>query len=129
MPSISQGEMIGIISAQNSIGLAAQNQGLANQTYRHGRILERQGVTDGNQDAVEKGQEMQERGKEMQASTFEHLGEAAESLQDIERIDAEGQTYYGSADHELDVAIGDSIEGSINMEVSVPRQSLIDVAV
>ena len=33
--------MIGIISAQNSIELARQNQGLANQRYLSGRIRER----------------------------------------------------------------------------------------
>ena len=65
MQGISQSLMMGIISTQSNIGLAKQNQALANQTYLSGRIRERQGITDGNQEAIEEGQALQAKGQEM----------------------------------------------------------------
>ncbi|MCL2224178.1 MAG: hypothetical protein FWB96_04315 [Defluviitaleaceae bacterium] len=83
MTGISQGLMMGVISAQNSIRLAEQNQGLANQRYLAGRIRVRQGLTDGNQDMIEEGQRLQAEGKEMEFGTFEQLGNAMRNINDI----------------------------------------------
>ena len=142
--------MIGIISAQNNIDLARQNQGLANQRYLAGRIRERQGLTDGNQDAIEEGQQLQAEGKEMELGTFEHLGNA---MYDMNNINADNQSEYDEyvdsynegrqevpagvyerTNDEFNGAVRDgAISGSTNRTVSAPRhpaprQSSVDIS-
>jgi len=143
MLGISQSAMMGIINAQNSIQLAIQNQGLANSTYRYGRIRERQGITDGNQDVIEKGQELQAKGKEMQSDTFGHLGDAMGTLNNIvenceehneceiaERNgDKSPSLYNKNTDGELDIVIGDVVRGSVNRNVPVPSERNINITV
>jgi len=143
--------MIGIISAQSNIELARQNQGLANQRYLSGRIRERQGLTDGNQDAIEEGQRLQAEGQEMEMGTFEHLGNA---MYNINNANVDNQSEYDESEDSYDgggqetpaaiyertndesyVAVrGDTIRGSANRTVSAPRhsaprQSSVDITV
>ncbi|MCL2198228.1 MAG: hypothetical protein FWB80_04815 [Defluviitaleaceae bacterium] len=145
MPGISQGLMMGVLTAQNNIGLAKQNQATANQRYLAGRVRERQGITDGNPDAIKEGQEMQAEGKEMELGTFEHLSNAMYSInyvsnesedsydetdnetgQEISNSEQAG----GEADGEFNVVIrGDAIRGSVNRTVTAPRQNSVDISV
>ena len=150
MLGISQSLMMGVISAQNNIELARQNQGLANQRYSAGRIRERQGLTDGNQDAIEEGQQLQAEGKEMEMGTFEHLGNA---MYNINNINTDNQSEYdesedsydensqetqavsyeqtnGESNGEFNVVIrGDRVRGSVNRTIPAPRQSRVDISV
>ncbi|MCL2398367.1 MAG: hypothetical protein FWC91_01320 [Defluviitaleaceae bacterium] len=135
--------MIGIISAQNNIQLAIQNQGIANSTYRHGRIRERNGITDGNSLAIEEGQALQAEGKEKQVDTFRHLGyamndlnTAAESYEECSECEFSAgnnpKNSYADSGYipgEFNVVIGDTISGSANRNSSVPRQNSIDIVV
>jgi len=91
MLGINQSTMIGILSAQNSTQMAIRNQGLADATYGQGRVRERHGITDGNQDAIEEGQKLQAKGKEMQRDTFGHLGDA---MRDLNNITYNNEEYY-----------------------------------
>jgi len=142
--------MIGIISAQNNIDLARQNQGLTNQRYLAGRIRERQGLTDGNQAAIEEGQQLQAEGKEMELGTFEHLGNA---MYDMNNINADNQSEYDEyvdsynegrqevpaavyerTNDEFNGVVRDgAISGSTDRTVSAPRhpaprQSSVDIS-
>ena len=146
MLGINQSVMMGIISAQNNIQLAVQNQWLANSTYRCGRIRERQGLTDGNQDVIEKGQELQAKGKEMQGDTFKHLGDAMRDMNTATENAENYESYEGSEIStqnsqenlsiyqkemvgEIDIVIGDAVRGSVNRNISAPRQSKINITV
>ena len=145
MVGLNQDVMMGIINAQNNIQLARQNQGLANSTYNYGRIRERQGLTDGNQDVIEKGQELQAKGREMQGDTFRHLGNAmndmntaVENYEGYEYENGEISTqnsqenssiYQKQMVGEVDIVVGDAIRGSVNRNVSMPRQSNINITV
>jgi len=126
MAGISPSSMMGIINAQNNIELARQNQALANQTYRAGRIREGQGNLSNNQDAVEEGQEMQTKGKEMESDTFEHLGNA---MYNSNNIDAEKQSDSYESEDSYVVVSDDTVKGSANRAVSAPRQNSVDISV
>lgn len=142
MTGISKSAMIGIISAQSSIELASQNQRIANATVTAGRIRERQGMTDENIKAIEEGREMQAKGKEMQGGTFEHLQDAISDLNNIavENYEESEVSYESSRENpyvnleeytpgDFNVTIGDTVRGSVNMNVSVSGQSKVDIAV
>ena len=150
MMGISQSLMIGVISAQNNIELARQNQGLANQRYLAGRISERQGITSGNQDMIEKGKQLQAEGKEMEFGTFEHLGNAMQNINDINTDNrAESDDYddsnddtqeislagYSGADGEhygeFNVVVRDGVvRGSVNRNFTFSNpQNRIDIAI
>ena len=150
MVGISKSLMMGVISAQSNIELARQNQGLANQRYLAGRIRERQGLTDGNQEMIEEGQQLQAEGKEMELGTFEHLGNA---MYNINNIDTDNQSEHDESEDSYDensqetqtvsygqasgesygefnvVIRGDRVRGSVNRTVPVSRQNRVDVSV
>jgi hypothetical protein len=72
--------MVGILRAQNSIGLAAQNNSISSAFMREGALRVRQGLTSGNEFAVKEGEELQAKGEEMKADTYEFLGSAIGEL-------------------------------------------------
>ena len=72
--------MKGILNAQMNLNLASKVQHSANMTASDGRILERQGITDGNEEAIEKGRELQAKGEEIRAGVFEYLDKANENI-------------------------------------------------
>jgi 3-hydroxyisobutyrate dehydrogenase-like beta-hydroxyacid dehydrogenase len=69
--------MMGILSAKNSVGLAAQNQRIANSFVNEGRVRERHAATVGDEDGAEKAREMQAKGEKMRADTYEYLQDAS----------------------------------------------------
>ena len=72
--------MKGLLSAQMNLKLASKVQHSANMTAADGRILERQGITDGNEKVVEKGRELQAKGEEIRTGVFEYLGKANDDI-------------------------------------------------
>ena len=72
--------MKGILNAQMNLNLASKVQHSANMTASDGRILERQGITDGNEEAIEKGRELQAKGEEIRSGVFEYLDKANENV-------------------------------------------------
>jgi len=146
---ISQGLMVGIISAHSNIELARQNQSLASQRYLAGRVRERQGLTDGNPDAIEEGRQLQAEGQQMEIGTFEHLGNAMHNINNLnsdnrtENHEYEDSYYennretssvgYGETDGEtygeFNVVVrGDTARGSVNRNFSASnRQNRIDI--
>ena len=72
--------MKGILNAQMNLKLAAKVQHSANMTVSDGRILERQGITDGNEKTVEKGRELQAKGEEIRSGVFEYLEKANDDI-------------------------------------------------
>ena len=131
---------MGVISAQNNISLAKQNQALANQTYQAGKIRERQGITSGNPQALEEGQELQTKGKEMELGTFEHLGNAMSNINNQPKCDEPENLYYENSQEtqvtgyeqtsEFNVVVcGDTAGGSVNSTTSTPSQGGVDISV
>jgi hypothetical protein len=146
--------MVGILNAQMNIKLASQTRQIANSTVNAGRIRERQGIWDDNPKAIEEGQELQAKGEEIKGGAFEYLGKAQNDINDaakeaeetktsceetkVSRKETEvsdescienpsGDVRYTPG--EFNVAIGDTIRGSVNKSVSVPSQSKINIAV
>ena len=72
--------MKGLLSAQMNLKLATKIQHSANMTNSDGRILERQGITDGNEKAIEKGRALQAKGEEIRSGVFEYLDKANEDI-------------------------------------------------
>ena len=72
--------MKGILNAQMNLTLATKVQHSANMAASDGRILERQGITDGNEKAIEKGRELQAKGEEIRTGVFEYLDKANENI-------------------------------------------------
>ena len=72
--------MKGILNAQMNLTLASKVQHSANMTASDGRILERQGITDGNEEVIEKGRELQAKGEEIRSGVFEYLDKANENV-------------------------------------------------
>jgi len=106
--------MKGLLGAQLNLKLASKIQHSANMTAGDGRILERQGITDGNEKAIEKGRELQAKGEEIRTGVFEHLEKANK---DIAAAAEEGK----EAAKERREAINDRIEAARerkNTEVS-----------
>ena len=75
--------MVGIISVQNSIGLASKSRGTANSTVSADRIREREGIMSGDEKAVEQGQELQAKGEEIKAGSLTYLREAMDGVNNI----------------------------------------------
>jgi hypothetical protein len=117
-------ELTGLIAAQANLKLASQTQHIANLRESEGRILVRQGLTDGNEDKVEKGEALQAESKEIMTGVFEHINNAIkdvstvveernETAQDDETDDENGVktpsgTFKNTAG-ELDVVVDDNI--------------------
>ena len=97
--------MKGILNAQMNLNLATKVQHSANMTGSDGRILERQGITDGNEKAVEKGRELQAKGEEIRSGVFEYLDKANED------INAAAEEYREAAKEQRE-AISDRIEAA-----------------
>ena len=115
--------MVGIISAQNNIQLAVQNNRIANSTVNQGRIRERQGIFSGNMQAVEEGQELQAKGEEIKAGTFEHLGNAINDLNisadnnDNYETDEESADDSGGMPEGATRTAGDTTGGNVDIAV------------
>ena len=72
--------MKGILNAQMNLTLASKVQHSANMIASDGRILERQGITDANEEVIEKGRELQAKGEEIRSGVFEYLDKANENV-------------------------------------------------
>jgi len=72
--------MIGILRAQNNVGLAQQNQNIADSFVRNGRILIYEATTVRDEAGVEEGEAMIAKGEAMKTDTFEHLDNAMNDL-------------------------------------------------
>ena len=74
--------MKGLLNAQMNLQLANKVQHSANMITSDGRILERQGITDGNEKSIEKGRELQAKGEEIRSGVFEYLDKANDNIND-----------------------------------------------
>jgi len=142
----------GILSAQNSIKLAAKNNADANSMATLGRIRELEGKRYKDQgDIIQQGLDMQAKAEEMQLKTYEHIGDALKAIDSIvvekpqnnkidynkveddqendQKVNEEGNTTDEDTNDGFSFIIGDDIKGSVNKEVDIPNQSTVDFSV